>query len=121
MRILIDSSTVVLDTRVLHRLVGAEDARRIAAEGTPDTFRIGLAAIGVLWRLMEQHEVVVYVPESPLHPGTARYLRAQGVNVTSLTWHEERQEVDLAVVAQRSLDPTADFVPPLHLHEWKVL
>ncbi|EXJ50544.1 hypothetical protein [Microbacterium sp. MRS-1] len=120
MRILIDSTAVVLDKRVLHLVAGADDARRIAAEGSPDAFRIGLAALERLWRLMEQHEVVVYVPFSDLQRGTGEYLRKQGVTVTWRTWREEREPADAAVVAQRGLDRSADFVPPLHLYEWDV-
>ncbi|KQM36827.1 hypothetical protein [Microbacterium sp. Leaf203] len=120
MRILIDSTTTVFDTPVLHLVAGADDARRIAAEGTPGAFRIGVAALQRLWALMEQHEVVIYVPFSSLQRGTAQYLRDQGATVTWRTWHEERQEADVAVVAQRGLDRSADFVAPPHLHDWEV-
>lgn len=119
-RVLIDSTAVVLDTRVLHLVAGAEDARRIAAEGSLDTLRIGVAALAHLWRLMEQHEVVVHIPFSSLQWGTGEYLRKQGATVTWRTWREEREEADTAVVAQRGLDRSADFVPPLHLHAWEV-
>jgi N-acetylmuramic acid 6-phosphate (MurNAc-6-P) etherase len=119
-RLLIDSTAVVLDTRVLHLVAGADDARRIAAEGSSDAFRIGLAALAHLWRLMEQHEVVVYVPFSGLQRGTADYLRGQGATVTWRTWRKEREEADAAVVAQRGLDRSADFVPPLRLDTWEV-
>lgn len=120
MRILLDSTTVVLDTRVLHLVAGADDTRRIASERGPETLRIGVAALQRLWALMEQHEVVIYVPFSGLQRGTAQYLRDQGATVTWRTWREERQETDVAVVAQRGLDRIADFVPPLHLHDWEV-
>lgn len=120
MRILLDSTTVVLDTRVLHLVAGADDTRRIALEGSPGTLRIGVAALQRLWALMEQHEVVVYVPYSNLQRGTGEYLRAQGANVTWRTWHEERQEADAAVVAQRGLDVTAVHVAALALHTWEV-
>lgn len=120
MRILLDSTTVVLDTRVLHLIAGADDTCRIASEGSPETLRIGVAALRQLWALMEQHEVVIYVPFSGLQRGTSEYLRDQGATVTWRTWHEERQETDAAVVAQRGLDRSADFVPPLHLHDWEV-
>lgn len=120
MRIVLDSTAIALDTKVLHLVTGADDARRIAAEDNPGTLRIGVAALTRLWALMEQHEVVVYVPYSNLQRGTGEYLRAQGANVTWRTWHEERQEADAAVVAQRGLDVTADLVAPLHLHEWEV-
>lgn len=119
-RVLIDSTAVVLDTRVLHLVAGAEDARRIAAEGSLETLRIGVAALAHLWWLMEQHEVIVYVPFSGLQRGTGEYLRKQGATVTWRTWREEREDADVAVLAQRGLDRSAAFVPPLHLHEWEV-
>ncbi len=120
MRVLIDSTAAVLDTRVLHLVAGADDARRVAAEGSPDAFRIGLAALERLWLLREQHEVIVYVPFSSLQRRTAEYLRKQGATVTWRTWREEREEADAAVVAQRGLDRSADFVAPLHLHQWEL-
>ena len=120
MRILIDATAIALDTKVLHLVTGADDASRIAAEGNPGTLRIGLAALTRLWALMEQHEVIIYVPYSSLQRGTGEYLRDQGANVTWRTWHEERQDADAAVVAQRGLDVTADLVAPLGLNEWGV-
>lgn len=119
MNILIDSTTVALDAGVLHLVTDEADSRRIAADGRSG-LRVEHQALVRLLDLIAKHDVQVYVPVSRLQSGVSDYLRGAGVPVAWQTWHELRQWADVAVVAQRGLDPSAIHVPPLSLHTWEV-
>lgn len=119
MNILLDSTTVLLNTSVLHLVTDESDSRRIAADGRSG-LRVEHQALVRLLDLVANHDVQVYVPVSRLQSGVSDYLRGAGVPVAWQTWHELRQWADVAVVAQRGLDPSAVHVPALSLHTWEV-
>jgi hypothetical protein len=120
MRLLIDATTVLLNTGVLHLVTNEADSKRIAGEGRRG-LRVEHEALVRLLDLVREHEVQVHVPVSRLQDGVSAYLRGAGVPVAWQTWHELRGGwADVAVVAQRGLDPSADHVPALRLHTWEV-
>lgn len=119
MRLLIDATTIALNAGVLHLVIDEADSRRIAADGRSG-LRVEHQAVVRLLELAAEHVVQVYVPVSRLQAGVSDYLPGAGVPVAWQTWHELRQWADVAVVAQRGLDPSAIHVPALSLHDWEV-
>jgi hypothetical protein len=119
MELLIDATTGLLNTGVLHLVTNEADSRRIATAGHRGLL-VEHDALVRLRELAAEHDVQVYVPVSRLQTGVTDYLRGAGINVAWRTWHELREEADIAVVAQRGLDPSAVHVPALSLHLWEV-